>query len=272
MVALGVLLLATLAFIPYGDNAAAKGQQQVAVRASSSPGSSRPTRSRPACRSASRSRPRTSTTASPSTTTTTCCCSRSRRCPTATSHIVYTFKVPGRYQVVCLEFCGVDHHKMIGSFQVRAMSDADAGSRWTTRRSPIRGRARVAKSLTLWYVLASTAIFLVAGLLGAALRQSQADIVRLDDNTFYAVMTAHGLGAFVGWAAFAVMGFAWWVLAEVGFPIGRLGARAGAGGLVADGGRRRRRGGHDAGLRLRAARGCSSTRCRSTRPASGATG
>ena len=34
-------------------------------------------------------------------------------------------------------------------------------------------------------------------------------------------MTAHGLGAFVGWAAFAVMGFAWWVLAEVGFPIGR---------------------------------------------------
>ena len=78
----------------------------------------------------------------------------------------------------------------------------------------------VARSLTLWYVLASTAIFLVAGLLGAALRQSQADIVRLGDNTFYAVMTAHGLGAFVGWAAFAVMGFAWWVLAEVGFPIG----------------------------------------------------
>ncbi len=37
-------------------------------------------------------------------------------------------------------------------------------------------------------------------------------------------MTAHGLGAFVGWAAFAVMGFAWWVLNEVGFPIGRLGA------------------------------------------------
>lgn len=82
----------------------------------------------------------------------------------------------------------------------------------------------VAKSLTLWYVLASTAIFLVAGLLGAALRQSQADIVRLDDNVFYAVMTAHGLGAFVGWAAFAVMGFSWWVLNEVGFPIGRLGA------------------------------------------------
>ncbi|MGE0026501.1 MAG: cbb3-type cytochrome c oxidase subunit I [Thermoleophilia bacterium] len=87
--------------------------------------------------------------------------------------------------------------------------------------TPVTGDARAtARSLTLWYVLASTAIFLVAGLLGAALRQSQADIVRLDDNVFYAVMTAHGLGAFVGWAAFAVMGFAWWVLAEVGFPIG----------------------------------------------------
>ena len=91
--------------------------------------------------------------------------------------------------------------------------------------TPVDPEARaVARSLTLWYVLASTAIFLVAGLLGAALRQSQADIVRLGDNTFYAVMTAHGLGAFVGWAAFAVMGFSWWVLAEVGYPIGRLGA------------------------------------------------
>ena len=70
-------------------------------------------------------------------------------------------------------------------------------------------------------MIASTAIFLVAGLLGMVLRQSQADIVRLDDNYWYAVMTAHGLGAFVGWAAFAVMGFSFWVLAEVGYPIGR---------------------------------------------------
>ena len=92
--------------------------------------------------------------------------------------------------------------------------------------TPVGPEARaVARSLTLWYVLASTAIFLVTGLLGATLRQSQAGIVRLDDNTWYAVMTAHGLGAFVGWAAFAVMGFAFWVLAEVGYPIGTLGAR-----------------------------------------------
>ena len=101
--------------------------------------------------------------------------------PGSTSHIVYTFKTPGRYQVVCLEFCGVNHDKMVGSFQVRGERGERAG--WTTRRWTRRARA-VARSLTLWYVLASTAIFLVAGLLGAALRQSQADIVRLDDNVF----------------------------------------------------------------------------------------
>lgn len=82
----------------------------------------------------------------------------------------------------------------------------------------------LARSLTLRYVVASTVVFLVSGLLGAVMRQSQADIVRLDDNAFYAVMTAHGLGAFVGWAAFAVMGLSWWVLSEVGFPLGSLGA------------------------------------------------
>lgn len=91
----------------------------------------------------------------------------------------------------------------------------------------------IARRLTLWYVLASTAIFVVAGLLGATLRQSQADIVRLDDNVWYAVMTAHGLGAFVGWAAFAVMGFAWWILAECGFPIGTLARRLGWGAFWA---------------------------------------
>jgi cytochrome c oxidase subunit 1 len=85
----------------------------------------------------------------------------------------------------------------------------------------------VAKKLTLYYVIASTAIFVVSGLLGAVLRQSQANIVQLDDNAWYAVMTAHGLGAFVGWAAFAVMGFSFWVLSEVGFPIGSLGAALG---------------------------------------------
>ncbi|WP_217915265.1 cbb3-type cytochrome c oxidase subunit I [Miltoncostaea marina] len=81
----------------------------------------------------------------------------------------------------------------------------------------------IARRLTIQYVVASTVIFLATGLLGLAMRQSQADVWRFDDNTWYAIMTAHGLGAFVGWAAFAVMGLSFWVLSEVGFPMGRAG-------------------------------------------------
>ena len=138
---------------------------------------------------------------------------------------------------------------------------------YTPVGEPNRG---VARKLTLYYVVASTAIFLVAGLLGMVLRQSQADIVRLDDNYWYAVMTAHGLGAFVGWAAFAVMGFGFWVLSEVGFPISTPPAA-----------RDDRPGGPWSSASpawwsprwssASAARGSSSTRCRSTRRGSGAT-
>lgn len=75
------------------------------------------------------------------------------------------------------------------------------------------------RRLVLEYIAASTAFLFVAGLLGMLLRESQADLVRLDPGVFYAIMTAHGLGAFVAWAAFAVMGVSFWVLAEVGFPM-----------------------------------------------------
>jgi cytochrome c oxidase subunit 1 len=81
-----------------------------------------------------------------------------------------------------------------------------------------------ARSLTLRYVVASTAILGAAGMLGVVLRDSQGGLGRLPAGWFYALMTAHGLGAFVGWAAFAVMGFSYWVLAHVGFPLRRLGA------------------------------------------------
>jgi cytochrome c oxidase subunit 1 len=81
-----------------------------------------------------------------------------------------------------------------------------------------------ARALTLRYLVASTVILLASGLLGLLLRTSQADLGRLPDNVWYAVMTAHGLGAFLGWAGFAVMGFSWWVLAEVGVPLRRLGS------------------------------------------------
>jgi cytochrome c oxidase subunit I len=76
------------------------------------------------------------------------------------------------------------------------------------------------------YVWTAHLILLVTGALGVLLRFSQADVPgRVGDNFWYATMTVHGLGAFLGWAAFAVMGFAFWVLAREGFPL-RPGGRA----------------------------------------------
>ncbi len=78
--------------------------------------------------------------------------------------------------------------------------------------------ARV-RALTLRYLVTSTILLGAGGLLGVLLRQSQADLDRISPNLWYEVMTAHGLAAFVGWAAFALMGISWWILAECGFPI-----------------------------------------------------
>ena len=38
--------------------------------------------------------------------------------PDETQRIVHTFQRPGTYEVLCLEFCGVDHHKMVTTFEV----------------------------------------------------------------------------------------------------------------------------------------------------------
>lgn len=118
VIALGVLLLATLAFIPYGDNAAATGQQQVQVGSQ---------------QFAWIVTPSTITAGVPVRFEVTASdvnhgfavynddnvlLFQIQAVPDSTSHIVYTFKNPGRYQVVCLEFCGIDHDNMIGSFQV----------------------------------------------------------------------------------------------------------------------------------------------------------
>ena len=75
------------------------------------------------------------------------------------------------------------------------------------------------------FFLAATAVFFVAGALGLLMRQSQADLARVGDNFWYAAMTAHGLGAFVAWAGFAVMGFGYWVLHSVGYAVRPLAYR-----------------------------------------------
>jgi cytochrome c oxidase subunit 1 len=81
----------------------------------------------------------------------------------------------------------------------------------------------VTKRLVARYLVASTVILFASGLLGILIRESQAGIATLHDNTWYALMTAHGLGAFLGWAGFAVMGLSFWVLEECGFELRRFG-------------------------------------------------
>ena len=119
VIALGVLLLTTLAFIPYGDNAAATGQQEVTAEGQ---------------QFAWIVTPSTIRAGVPVRFTVTAkdvnhgfavynddnvLLFQIQAVPDSTSHIVYTFKTPGRYQVVCLEFCGVNHDKMVGPFLVR---------------------------------------------------------------------------------------------------------------------------------------------------------
>lgn len=81
------------------------------------------------------------------------------------------------------------------------------------------------RKLVWAYVIASTIFFFIAGLLGVIMRESQAGLITIDPNWFYAIMTAHGLGAFVAWAAFAVMGMSFWVLKETDFAMRIWGMR-----------------------------------------------
>jgi cytochrome c oxidase subunit 2 len=39
--------------------------------------------------------------------------------PGAITRVRHTFHTPGHYTVRCLEFCGLDHHKMIDGFTIR---------------------------------------------------------------------------------------------------------------------------------------------------------
>jgi len=116
--ALGVLLLATLPFIPYGDNAASAGQQTVSVDGA---------------QFAWTISPREVQAGVPVRFTVTAAdvnhgfavynddnvmLFQIQAVPDHTSDIVYTFNEPGRYQVVCLEFCGVKHHEMLTTITV----------------------------------------------------------------------------------------------------------------------------------------------------------
>ena len=118
VIALGVLGLATLAFIPYGDNAAASGQQDVQVVGQQfawtvSPATvkaDQPVRFAVSAKDVNHGFAVYNSD--------NIMLFQIQAVPDHVSHIVYTFKKPGRYQVVCIEFCGVNHHKMLGQLLV----------------------------------------------------------------------------------------------------------------------------------------------------------
>jgi len=124
--ALGVLLLVTIPMIPYGKNAAASGQQQVRVEGLqfawvTDPGTVR-----------AGTPVRFTVVAADVTHGFAVYDDRNvmqfqvQAVPGHDTHIVHTFDTPGRYQVVCLEFCGVGHHRMLGTLTVEPAGSGDA--------------------------------------------------------------------------------------------------------------------------------------------------
>lgn len=117
--ALGILLLVTLPFIPYGKNSAEAGQQRVNVEGLQFAWVMDPP-------SISAGVPTRFTVAAADVNhgfavynDKNTMLFQVQAVPDHPTDIVHTFDEPGRYQVVCLEFCGVGHHKMLGTLVVK---------------------------------------------------------------------------------------------------------------------------------------------------------
>jgi cytochrome c oxidase subunit II len=116
--ALGVLLLATIPMIPYGQNAEAADQQRVRVEGVQFAWIMQPNRIQAGV-------PTRFTVVAPDVTHGFAVYDADnvmefqvQAVPEHDTDIVHTFDEPGRYQVVCLEFCGVGHHRMLGTLVV----------------------------------------------------------------------------------------------------------------------------------------------------------
>jgi cytochrome c oxidase subunit 2 len=116
--ALGVLLLATIPFTPYGQGSATADEQRVEVNGAQFAWITDPN-------TLEAGRPvRFAVTASDVNhgfgvyNDDDVMLLQVQAVPDHTTEVTYTFKVPGTYQIVCLEFCGVNHHNMIGTFEV----------------------------------------------------------------------------------------------------------------------------------------------------------
>lgn len=115
---LGALLLATLPFIPYGENSAEAGQQRVEVGSAQFAWTIKPGTIQAGV-------PARFTVSSSDVNhgfavynDDNVLLFQVQAVPDHDTDIVYTFKEPGSYQVVCLEFCGVSHHRMLGTLVV----------------------------------------------------------------------------------------------------------------------------------------------------------
>lgn len=116
--ALGALLLATLPFIPYGRNSAEAGQQRVDVEAVQFAWIMQPS-------SVAAGTPVRFTIESSDVSHGFAVYDAGntmefqvQSLPDHATDYVHTFDEPGTYQVVCLEFCGVGHHRMLGTIRV----------------------------------------------------------------------------------------------------------------------------------------------------------
>lgn len=116
--ALGALLLATLPFIPYGRNSAEAGQQRVEVEAiqfawimdPSTVAAGTPVRFSIVSADVNHG---FAVYDDDNTML-----FQVQSLPEHSTDYVHTFDEPGTYQVVCLEFCGVGHHRMVGTLRV----------------------------------------------------------------------------------------------------------------------------------------------------------
>lgn len=124
--ALGVLLVATLPFIPYGRNSAEAGQQGVTVEAVQFAWITQPNTIRAGV-------PTRFTVQSSDVShgfavydDRNVMLFQVQSLPDHATDIVHTFDEPGTYQIVCLEYCGLGHHRMLGTLTVEPAAAEEA--------------------------------------------------------------------------------------------------------------------------------------------------
>jgi cytochrome c oxidase subunit 2 len=117
---LAALLLATIFFIPYDDEASGQGAQVVDVTAAQFAWQFQPRRVRAGVPVEFRMRSRDVSHGFGIYDEHDNLKKQAQVIPGETQTLVYTFEEPGTYRILCLEFCGISHHAMIAQLEVTA--------------------------------------------------------------------------------------------------------------------------------------------------------